>query len=254
MPRVLTPARLIATVAAALVLPFLALGAPAHADDAPPQPTRVTVTPFNELDNNAVLGLAANVSLVASGEDGGITGTVTFRDDQGDVLASGVVVSTDVGYAQVDVPKPTQPTTYFVDFHGTGGFADSTGSVLYTPTSLRTVDVAPEPTIVKITAGSPQLTLTLSAYARFTDGTPAPGVKVFFDGVCLINGPRGCQQRIQWCTATSDANGFASCKGAGLVAAVVSILSGSVFMDASSTNPNYYVVVTNGTPPVIART
>jgi hypothetical protein len=252
MSRVSAPARLIATIAAALVLPFLALVAPAHAD--PPIPTYSNVYPYNILDDDTSIGLSSSVYRVGSSL-GGIQGTVTFRDDQGNVLAADLPVSPANGYAHIDIPKPTQPTTFYVDFHGTDGFADSTGTRLYTPSFLHTVNVVPEPTIMKITAGSPQLTLTLAAYARFKDGTPAPGVTVYFNGPCLLRDPsRGmCEIPLKWCQAVSDANGLASCQGAGTFASIVSILNGAVYLVAHSYNPSYYVQVPNGTPPLIVR-
>lgn len=246
-------ARLSAIVAAALAMSLPSLVVPAQADDPAPKATRVSVAAFNELDDDTILGLAANVSPVAfiSG-NWGITGTVTFRDGDGTVLASGVPVAPDNGYAQAYIPKPTQPTTYFADFHATGAWVDSTSTgVLYTPYRFRTVIVTPEPTLLKVTSGSPQLTLTLSAYARFKDGTPAPGVTVYFSGDCLIPGPRMCQLMLQYCKAVTDWQGFASCKGAGTLGSVVSILGGSVWMSAHSSNRGYYVQVPDSRPPVI---
>jgi hypothetical protein len=254
MSRVVARANLVVLIAAALVMSVFTPVAPAHADG-PITQTRTVVYPFNELDNETVLGLAADVTPVpAPYGNYDLTGTVTFRDDQGNVLATDVPVAPDNGYAQAYVPKPTQPTTYYADFHGTGVFADSSsGGKLYTPSSLRTVIVTAEPSIARITSGVPQLTLTLAARARFKDGTPAPGVNVDFLGPCLIDGPRGCQQRIQWCSAISDGTGLASCNGAGLLGSLSSILTGGVTYVAYSRNSGYYVAGQSGTVPVILR-
>lgn len=252
MIRISAPARMVAMIAAILVLPLLALVAPAQADDPGVTPTHVGIYPDNLLDDDTTLYLGANI-FCCNGRDDGITGSFTFRDDTGATLASGVVPSLENGYAVIYVPKPTRPTTYYVDFHGTNGFGDSSTSTLYTPSSRRTVNVTPEPTLMRITAGAlPQLTLTLSAYARFKDGTPTPGVRVSFEGMCLVESPRMCASRVHWCSAVTDANGFASCKGAGLLAAVVSVLNGEVWMYAYSTN-QYHVQVTNAQPPVVVR-
>ncbi|MFL6061270.1 MAG: hypothetical protein ACJ72E_08570 [Marmoricola sp.] len=252
------PSRLVAVVLTALIGSALALVAPAHADIplATPGPTRVQIYPDNLLDDVATLYLAANVFWGDQGRDDGVTGTFTFRDDTGAVLATDVPVSVENGYGVTYVPKPTRPTTYYVDFHGTGGWGDSTDSALYYPSSRRTVTVTPEATILKITAGSPQLTLTLSARARFNDGTGAPGVAVSFDGPCLLRDPvHGfCQsQPLHWCTAVSDDNGFASCRGSGLLGSIVSILKGSVVMTASSPGLQYRIITTNDYPPVVVR-
>lgn len=254
MSRVVARARPVVLIAAALVVSVLTLVAPAHADG-PVTQTRTAVYPFNELDNEAVLGLAADVTPVPQPYGNyDLTGTVTFRDDQGNVLASDVPVAADNGYALSYVPKPSQPTTYYADFHATGVFEDSSSpGKLYTPSNLRTVLVTAEPSIARITAGVPQFTLTLSARARFKDGTPAPGVFVDFFGPCLIEGQRGCQQRIKWCSATSDGAGLASCKGAGLLGSLASILKGGANYVAYSRNSEYYVANQSGTVPVILQ-
>ena len=62
-----------------------------------------------------------------------------------------------------------------------------------------------------------------------------------------------CQsQPVHWCTAVSDSQGLASCRGAGLLGSLVSILKGSVVMTARSTN-QYLVTTTDYYPPVVVR-
>lgn len=251
MPRLTARSLLSPIIAVLLALPVLVLVAPAHADE-PLRETRVSVTPFNELDDETRIGIAASVSPVAFVPGNwGITGTVTIRDDEGTVLASGLTPDPGNGYTMAYVAKPTRPTTYYADFDGTGVWADSAGSKLYTPSRLRTVTLSPEPTLLKITAGSPKLTLTLSAYARFKDGTPAPGVTVFFSGDCLIPGPRMCSLPLEWCEAVTNSSGFATCKGAGTLGSIVSILGGSVWVSGHSYNSGYYVTGVTRAPVIV---
>lgn len=239
----------LALCAGALVMPFASARA-----DTPIRQTRVNAFTFNQLDVEDTIGLGAEVSPVPAANPFNITGSLTFRDEQGNVLGTDDTLNPDNGYGLIYVPKPTQPTTFTVEFHATGDLADSTGTTLYKPGSLRTVNVLPEPTILKITAGSPKLTLTLAAYTRFPDGTPAAGVHVSFDGQCLVRDARGmCAVPLTWCTAVSDANGLATCKGAGTLGALVSLLNGAVFIQARSSNPGHYVTGYYGSPPVIVR-
>lgn len=253
MSRFLIPARLFGLLAAVLVVPFLLVAAPANADD-PVRPTKISLGAYNLLDDETQILLAGSVSPIPPPPNNfNVTGTATFRDADGNVLAADVPVALDNGYTKAYVPKPTTTTTYSVEFHGTGGFADSTNTTTYTPSRLRTAYVTPEPSLMKIGTGLvPTVTLTLSAYAKYADGTPAPGVTVDFSTECLAQAGKGCSLIIPWCSATTNAQGFATCKGAGLLGSVVSILNGSVIMTAYSRNGDH-VQVTNYVPPVIVR-
>lgn len=90
----------------------------------------------------------------------------------------------------------------------------------------------PEPTVARIGPGL-KLTLTLATHVYDLQGVPKAGERIKFTLVApwpgLFTEPRPGLGAIEVCEAVTDANGFASCKGKGLLASIVSILAGGAW-------------------------
>lgn len=217
--RLTTPTRLTALLFVAL-LPLAGPAlAPAHADG--PVPTVLFVHFGGDGDH---AGQSIDVIADVRPADGGPAyprGSVVFS------VGDGTPVPVDPTYlsAKTTVTIPSNdPFTVTATFTGTDGWGDSTASGTFTPLTRRVFD--PEPTVARIGAGSLRLTLTFATYLRNTIGGPMPGRQIAFT---LLNPPPTFNEpggySIPVCTATTDANGLASCKGSAALASIVSILT-----------------------------
>lgn len=215
---------LIGAALVALVLPLAVTATAADADA--PIPT-TTYSEGNEFP--IAYGDTIYLSAFVYSDSGTPTGTVTFTDDRGQVLAADVPVD---GEGQADaqgVADFVGTRTYLLSFHGTGGYGGSS--------STRTArccfsGLDPQPTVARIstTGGRPQVTLTTSAYLRsyqdFGRLSPVAGQTLVFtvggrkpSGTSLGGGTVVCR-------ATTDVWGFASCRGKGTIGALASVLAG----------------------------
>jgi hypothetical protein len=208
----------------------------------------------------------ATVSVSVSGGDhvgSSFYVVVSVRSPEGGLVPESDVALTGVGdgtpvhsqYGHLEiagVAPSNDPVTVTATFLGAPGYAPGgTGSATTKPLLHPTFSA--EPTVAKIGPGL-KLTLTLSTHATNFLGQPMAGVPVAFSVVAAYQqgapGPQTQPDRaILVCKAFTDANGFASCGGAGLLGSVVSILSGGGYATWSS-NPwgNYtkLPVVTRG--------
>jgi len=235
----------------AVTMSMLTWAPPAHADD--PIPTILDMSVLgSDLEEATEVTLSASLHSAVRP----INGTVTFSDEEGNVLAEVPVSNYSNGSAHANhvIPKPTEPTTYFAEYHSTDGHAVASDSFLYRPRFLKTVTVTAEPTLLRLGTGLlPQFTLTLAATATLEDGTGVPGIHVDFYAVC-DPGPRNCFPSIPLCSADTDVHGFASCNGAGTFGALLSILSGVVKMSAYQTPggpEKYHIASPSRIPPLI---
>lgn len=253
VPHLTARARLVA-LTVALVLPMLAWSSTAHADDLIPTQIYANVYGGTHIEDTTVT-MTANVQRTPGGNSVIGHGTVTFRDSDGNVLASGLVPANE-GSVQATIPKPAGSTTYYADYHGADGYADSTTSTDFTPQNLKPVYITPQPTLLKIGTGLlPTLTLTMAVSFKRADGTGVAGYGLRFYMLCDGSPSRTCGVSIPICTAVSDANGLASCKGSGAFGAIVSILTGGVKVtgtDSPTAPTDLYGVWTSEKFPVIA--
>ncbi|MCW2787139.1 MAG: hypothetical protein JWP74_3656 [Marmoricola sp.] len=218
--------RTIAVLATALLVPVALAAAPlsASADGGIATSTSLSISGGDSYGDPMTL------TAVVTSDGGTPTGSVTFSVDGGGTLASDVAVD-PAGEATATVPATvTGLAGYHADFTGTGGFADSSGSALHVTANAGLV-LKPEPSVLEISRSNPlKVTLTLSAHATRIDGTPVAGEPLTFS--VLGKQPNlfdfGGGRVI--CTATTNADGFASCGGAGLGGAVVSLLAGGSYV------------------------
>jgi hypothetical protein len=106
--------------------------------------------------------------------------------------------------------------------------------------------LAPEPTVAQLSLTSPKVTLTMSTSYRHLDGTPVAGVQLVFTHTrptSLFDRDLG---KVFLCSATTDANGFASCKGSGTLGAVLSLLVATYVTDTSTGNNAKMPVIVTG--------
>ncbi|MBO9521737.1 MAG: Ig-like domain repeat protein [Nocardioidaceae bacterium] len=152
----------------------------------------------------------------------------------GDVVFTGItdgnpVALSPAGVINLDaVATSNDPVAVTATYQGNSEYAGSSASAATTP--LVTPYFSPDPTIAKIGPGL-KLTLTLSTHAKNFVGAPMAGVPVVFTlfgpGNNVAPGPAQSDPSVVVCRAVTDASGFASCKGSGLLGSIVSILSGA---------------------------
>jgi len=211
---------LLAALLTSLVAAFALVPGVAHADDPAPTTTTLSFTGGNQFGDPTTL--TATVTSPA----GTPTGTVTFRDNVGRVIAADqplVDGSATVSFTVLT----TFMSSFIADFHGTGGYADSSGSVLH-QVRLATVVLVPEPTVARI-GPSLKLTLTMAVRATRLDGTPLAGRHIIFTLLGVPTLFDRTHDYIQVCQADTDVSGFATCKGTGVVGAVGSIATGGAW-------------------------
>jgi hypothetical protein len=212
-----------------LVVPLLVavglLAAPATAEDPTPVPTTTTLAisgPFSH-----PYGEPVTVTATVTSPAGTPTGTVTFSDDLGEVFAADVPLDA-AGTASVTFQvEPDTRGRVLAAFTGTGGYGDSSAQLTFAKQPALVV-VDPEPTVARL-APNFTLTLTMAAHVHDTHGTPLAGHTVSFS----LLGPMEMFDRdggyLPMCQATTDADGFATCRGSGTLGALLSIVLGGSY-------------------------
>lgn len=229
--------RLVLLALSALLLPVVAFVAPARAAD--PAPIATTVRFFHTSGPAPESRFYLNARARAA--DGSVPrGTVTFfRVGESAPLAGPVAVD-GTGLATAELTTNVGPITgdplFEVRFAGASGYADSAAL----DNAGGGLVAHPEPTI--LTLGGPgllKLSLTTAAQVFREDGLPAEGAKVTF----TLRAPAAEMAGGQLvCSTQVDRNGLASCKGQGLLAALLSILATGVYATAYDDFGNFRVV------------
>jgi hypothetical protein len=203
---------------AALLLVGFTVAVPAQA--AEPITTTVAVT----IENADDVGGTFTVFATVTSASGTPTGAVTF---------SGSVPTTTVpldgmGKAHLYGQNTELSQTVTATFTGSNGYGNSSDTV--TAYAEKYVDWDPEPTIARLGPGL-KLTLTMATHLHDRDGQPMAGTKVAF--TLLAKTPSFYdyppKPSLNVCTAVADANGFATCKGNGLVGSVLSLVLGGAY-------------------------
>lgn len=189
-------------------------------------------------------------STVVEAQGGGLYGDelvlrATVTSDAG--TPSGSVRFYDNGRPMGDpVPLPATGTavhvsaavvglhTYRAEFVGTDGFASSEASVFHV-TIASGLSLHAEPTVL---APGLRPTLTLSAHASDLRGRPVVGERLTFSVLGTTPNPFDLGGGKVVCTAVTDAHGFASCRGRGLVASVLTLLGAPSYVSHPMTS-NY---------------
>lgn len=216
--------RTVLAVLAALAMSFGVAAIPYSASaDAIPTSTSLVIT------GGYQYGDPIRYTATVTSDSGIPTGTVTFSGDAG-VIAADVPVGANGVAEYVGTTTVLGLGGYTAAFTGSGGYGDSSDFALHQsfPASLV---LKPEPSILEISKKNPlKITLTLSAYATRPDGTPIAGEQLTFSVF-------GKQPNIfdfgggtVICHAVTNAQGFASCGGAGIAGAVVSLLAGGSYV------------------------
>jgi len=201
-----------------LAIPLLLVSlivAPAHALDPIGTTTAISVTGGNKPGD--LLTVKATVTSSA----GVPTGSVRFTGNALDVT---VPLGAN-GTATTQTPAATATEPIAAEFSSSDGFLYSMDSER--PDIMSRIRWEPEPTVARLVP--PRLTLTTAVRLRDRTGQPRAGVTVDFS--LVDNYPVFAEpgRPFPVCTAVTDATGFASCKGAGAAAAVVSLLLGGAF-------------------------
>lgn len=161
------------------------------------------------------------------------TGSVTFS------LGDGTPVALHPQYLNARLPftiPSNDPFEVTATFHGTNGWGDSTITVIYTPLHKAFWDTS-HPTVARI-GTSPKITLSFGVYRRNSLGAPLAGRQVAFTLLAPVpNAVSPNRTSIPVCTATTNAQGFATCSGNVLLAVVGSLLTGGAFA-TELTGPN----------------
>ena len=161
------------------------------------------------------------VKATTTSDSGVPTGTIRFTGNDLDVL-----VPLDAnGTATTQTPAATATEPIAAEFLANEAFAYSLDSER--PDIMERIRWEPEPTVARLAPF--RLTLTTAARLRDRTGQPMAGVTVDFtlvDNVPQLGEPG---RPFPVCTAVTDATGFATCKGSGAIAAIVSILTGGAF-------------------------
>lgn len=218
------PGRRIVAVLASLVVSFGIALVPLQAyADTIPTSTMLQIS-------GASYGDPLTFTATVTSESGTPTGSVTFTEDDGDVIAEDVAVDSD-GVASVTmVATQTGLTGYHAHFTGTDGYGASSGFSLHN-TVIAGMVLNPEPSVLEISKRNPlKINLTLSAYASRFDGSPVVGEPLTFSVLGKQPNLFDFGGGTVICTAVTDADGFASCGGAGLGGAVVSLLAGGSYV------------------------
>ena len=240
----------VALVATALLLPLFAFVSPAQADDPAAAASATTTRLFRSA---GPFPRTITINARVRSADGVPTGTVTFYE-VGDPDPLGDPIPLDAtGLASTYVGTPVcgpfggcEPDVYRAVFEPTGDFAASES----TEGDGLPLKLVGEPTILGI--GGPSLLkipLTTAVHAYYSDGVPAEGALAYF--TYGGNAESADQSKVkQVCFVTADVNGYASCKGQGTGAAIVSLLSGGAWANVIS--PDYPGSIALAKLPVIA--
>jgi len=225
--------RSVLAVLAALAMSFGVAAIPYSATaDTIPTTTSLSIT------GGYQYGDPITYTATVTSDSGTPTGTVTFSSE-------GTTIAADVPVDANGVAEYTGTTTalglsgFTAAFTGTGGYGDSTGFTLHQsfPASLV---LKPEPSVLEISRRNPlKITLTLSAYATRLDGTPIVGESLTFSVLGKQPNLFDFGGGTVICQAVTNAQGFASCGGAGIGGAVVSLLAGGSYVTHFN-SPTYF--------------
>lgn len=217
--------RTLAALLSSLLLPLALIAFPGAAAADEPIPTSTSLG----LSGGTSYGEPQTFTATIISDQGTPTGSVTIRVNGGGVVADDLPVDSN-GVAEVTLPaQEVGLVQYVADFHGTDGFADSSGFA-FTVISNSGVVLAPEPTIAQLSPGTIKLTLTMSAYARTLSGAPIAGEQLTFSVFGKQPNLFDFGGGTVVCRAVTNAAGFASCKGAGVGGAIVSLLAGGSYV------------------------
>jgi len=149
------------------------------------------------------------------------TGSVRFTGNDLDVT---VPLGAN-GTATTQTPAATATEPIAAEFSSSDGFAYSMDSER--PDIMSRIRWEPEPTIAHLVP--PRLTVTTAVRLRDRTGQPMAGKTVAFS--LVDNYPQFGEpgRPFAVCTAVTDATGFASCKGSGMAAALLSLILGGAF-------------------------
>lgn len=212
------------------VLSFLAVlltlvgGAPAsaRADDA----GSIATTTALSVSGGASYGARTVLTAQVTSGTGVPTGTITFSVEGGGVIAADVPVDA-AGVATATFDASVEGLVrYRAVFVGTGEFGPSEGAAFWY-SSRAAVKLLPQPTVLRIGGpGGVGVTLTMAAHVRRADdGRPVAGAPVTFKvgggqpDLLSMNGGTVV------CSATTDAQGYATCGGKATVGVVLSLLA-----------------------------
>ncbi len=225
-----------------LVALMLVLGAsmlvshPVAADDP------VATTTSLEVQGGGVYGDELVLDATVTSDSGTPTGSVQFYDTGSAMGApvplgsAGTAVHTSAAVAGLH--------SYRAEFVGTGGFVGSEDTQFHVTIASALV-LHPEPTIL---APGLRPTLTLSAYAEDMRGRPVVGETLTLSVLGDPPNPFDFGGGRVVCNAVTDQRGYASCRGKGLVASVLTLLGAPSYVSHQRT-ANYGFGV--ATAPVI---
>jgi hypothetical protein len=213
----------------ALVLPMAALTGPARAAD----PVATTTRVFWHSGPSPEVRFYLDAR-VRTANKSAPKGTVTWYLIGSNTPIAGPATVDSTGLATAELTIDISPANvndqspdFEARFTGASGYADSVGD----EGQGGPLVVTPQPTVLGL--GGPtliKLPLTTSVNVFRSDGLPAEGLKVVFS---LFGSAFDYNQNQTVCVTAVDKNGLASCKGAGLLASIVSILSSGAYASMS---------------------
>jgi hypothetical protein len=202
----------------------------------------VATTTSLEVRGGGLYGDELVLAATVTSDSGTPTGSVQFYDS-GDPMGAPVPLGAD-GTALHTSAAVAGLHSYRAVFVGIGGFAGSEATQFHVTIASALVLHA-EPTIL---APGLRPTLTLSAYAEDTRGRPVVGETLTLSVLGDPPNPFDFGGGKVVCNAVTDERGFASCRGRGLVASVLTLLGAPSYVSHSRTS-NYGFGV--ATAPVI---
>ena len=192
----------------------------------------VATTTSLEIQGGGVYGDELVLSATVTSDAGTPTGSVQFLDS-GEPMGEPVPLGSE-GTAVHTSAAVTGLHSYRAVFVGTDGFAGSEATQFHVTIASALVLHA-EPTIL---APGLRPTLTLSAYAEDTRGRPVVGETLTLSVLGDPPNPFDFGGGHVVCNAVTDQRGFASCRGRGLVASVLTLLGAPSYVSHSRTG-NY---------------